>query len=81
MRESPGRRAALRSEPGQVVVFFALMIPVIFAFGSIVMSVGNWYVLKRHLQTQVDTAALAGAAWATSGCAGDAQQKRTPRAT
>ena len=70
-----GRRAALRSERGQVVVFFALMIPVIFAFGSIVMSVGNWYVLKRHLQTQADAAALAGAAWATSGCAGDAQQK------
>src|SRR5262249_2868721 len=60
-------------------VLFALMIPVIFAFGSIVMSVGNWYVLKRHLQTQVDAAALAGASWATSGCAGTAQQKLDAR--
>jgi hypothetical protein len=49
-----------RRERGQVVVLFALMVPVILAVGSIVMSVGNWYVLKRHLQTQVDSAALAG---------------------
>ena len=36
-------------------------------------------MLKRHLQTQVDAAALAGAAWATSGCSGNAQQKLTAR--
>ena len=46
-------------ERGQVVIVFALMIPVFFALGSVVMSVGNWYVHKRHLQTQVDAAVLA----------------------
>ena len=48
-------------ERGQVVVVFALLIPVIFALGAIVLDVGNWYVHKRHLQTQVDAAAFAGA--------------------
>jgi uncharacterized membrane protein len=47
-------------EAGQVVVLFALLVPVILTIGSIVVSAGNWYVLKRHLQTQVDMAALAG---------------------
>ena len=42
--------------------------------GSIVVSVGNWYVLKRHLQTEADAAALAGAAMA-NGCPGDAAAK------
>jgi hypothetical protein len=34
---------------------------------SIVLDVGNWWVLKRHLQTQVDAAALAGGP-AFTGC-------------
>jgi hypothetical protein len=46
-------------ERGQVIVLFALLTPVILTFGSIVVSAGNWYVLKRHLQTQADAAALA----------------------
>jgi hypothetical protein len=50
----------IRREGGQVIVLFALLVPVILTFGSIVVSAGNWYVLKRHLQTQVDMAALAG---------------------
>jgi hypothetical protein len=53
-------RITVRREVGQVVVLFALLVPVILTIGSIVVSAGNWYVLKRHLQTQVDTAALAG---------------------
>ncbi len=48
-------------ERGQVVVVFALLIPVIFALAAIVLDIGNWYVHKRHLQTQVDAAAFAGA--------------------
>ncbi len=48
-----------RAESGQVIVFFALLIPVLFAIGAVVLDVGNWYVHKRHLQTQVDAAALA----------------------
>src|SRR6188474_1969448 len=51
--------ARRNDQGGQVIVFFALLLPVIFAIGAIVMSVGNWYVHKRHLQTQVDAAALA----------------------
>lgn len=56
------RSSALTTrESGQVVVLFALLIPVMFALGAIVMDVGNWYVHKRHLQTQVDAAVLAAA--------------------
>jgi hypothetical protein len=54
------RRSPQRREAGQVVVLFALLLPVLLTIGSIVVSAGNWYVLKRHLQTQVDMAALAG---------------------
>jgi Putative Flp pilus-assembly TadE/G-like len=63
----------LRSERerGQVVVFFALLLPVLFALGAGVLSVGNWYVHKRHLQTQVDAAALASGP-AFVGCFHDA---------
>ena len=46
-------------EQGQVVVFFAVLLPVLLVLGSVVMSVGNWYVHKRHLQTQVDAAVFA----------------------
>ena len=58
-------------EHGQVTVFFALLIPVLFAIAAIVLDVGNWYVHKRHLQTQVDAAALA-AGPAFVGCFHDA---------
>lgn len=50
-----------RSERGQVVVFFALLIPVLFGLAAVVMDIGNWYVHKRHLQTQVDATVLAPA--------------------
>ena len=53
-------RGRPRREAGQVVVLFALLVPMILTIGSIVVSAGNWYVLKRHLQTQVDMSALAG---------------------
>jgi hypothetical protein len=56
LRASPTVR-----ERGQVVVLFALMIPVVFAIGAVVIDIGNWYVHKRHLQTQVDAAVLASA--------------------
>jgi hypothetical protein len=46
----------------------ALFLPVVLALGSVVVSIGNWYVLKRHLQTQVDSSALAGGP-AFTGCA------------
>jgi hypothetical protein len=57
-------------ERGQIIILFALFLPLILGIGSVVMSVGNWYVLKRHLQTQVDAAALAGGP-AFTGCGQD----------
>ena len=42
-----------------------------FGLGAIVLDIGNWYVHKRHLQTQVDAAALA-AAPSFTGCFHDA---------
>ena len=62
-----GRR---RRERGQVMVLLAITLPLILAFGSIVISVGNWYVHKRHLQTQVDAAAFASGTQFT-GCFAD----------
>ena len=54
-------------ERGQVVIFFALVLPVILGLGSVVVSVGNWYVHKKHLQTMVDAGALASGL-AFTGC-------------
>jgi Flp pilus assembly protein TadG len=65
------RGTRLSRESGQVVVLFALLLPVLFGIGAIVLDIGNWYVHKRHLQTQVDAAALAAAA-GFSGCFQDA---------
>ena len=39
----------------------AVGLPAFIAFGIFVIDVGNWWVHKRHLQTQADAAALAGA--------------------
>lgn len=64
------RARARTMERGQVMIFVALMLPVILTLGSVVVSAGNWYVLKRHLQTQVDAAALAGGPSFT-GCGQD----------
>jgi len=61
------RRTALRSQSGQVVLLFALVLPVVLALGSVVVSVGNWYVHKKHLQTLVDAGAFAGGT-AFNGC-------------
>jgi len=53
------RTSHLASERGQVAIMFALLIPVLFMLAAIVLDIGNWYVHKRHLQTQVDAAVLA----------------------
>ena len=54
-------------EHGQVVIFFALLLPVFLGMGSVVISIGNWYVHKKHLQTLVDAGALASGL-AFTGC-------------
>ena len=59
-----GGRRRTHDECGQVVVLFALLLPMLLALGAIVVSVGNWYTHARHLQTKVDAAAFAGGtAW------------------
>ena len=54
-------RHEARREHGQVVVAFAIL-PVVLALGAIVITLGNWYMHARHLQTKVDAAAFAGGA-------------------
>jgi Putative Flp pilus-assembly TadE/G-like len=53
-----------RCECGQVVVLFALLVPMLLALGAAVIGVGNWYVHAKHLQTKADAAVFAGGgAW------------------
>ena len=54
--------ALVRDEEGGVLVFFALAAPVLAIFLALSVDIGNWWVHKRHLQMQVDAAALAGGA-------------------
>lgn len=51
----------LRAENGGVLVFTALLMLIFVLLGGVAVDLGNSYVHKRHLQTQVDAAALAGA--------------------
>lgn len=44
-----------------MIVLTALVLPVALLFGGFVIDVANWFEHKRHLQTQADAAALAGA--------------------
>ena len=57
-------RTRFAREHGQVALMFALLLPVVFAIGGVVIGVGNWYVHGKNLQTKVDAAAFAGgSAW------------------
>jgi hypothetical protein len=47
-------------EDGGIVVFAAMLMPVLLLFLAFTVDIGNWWVHKRHLQLQVDAAALAG---------------------
>jgi hypothetical protein len=49
----------LRDARGATLVIFALWLPVLVLFGTFVLDIGNWFVHKRHLQTQADAGALA----------------------
>jgi len=41
-------------------VLFAILLPLILLLGVVTVNAGNWWVHKRHLQTQVDAAVFAG---------------------
>ncbi|HEX8854153.1 MAG TPA: TadE family protein [Thermoleophilaceae bacterium] len=47
-------------ERGGVLVMFALWLPILVLFITLVVDVANWFEHKRHLQLQADAAALAG---------------------
>src|SRR5690242_3563693 len=50
---------------GQVMIMAVGAFVMMLALAVLVVDVGNWFVHHRHLQTQVDAAALAGGqAWA-----------------
>jgi hypothetical protein len=51
---------AYQHERGQVVVFFAVLLPALLALGGVVIGAGNWFVHAKHLQTKADAGALAG---------------------
>ena len=53
-------RERSQDERGVSIVLVALVLPLILLLGVVTVDVGNWWVHKRHLQTQVDAAAFAG---------------------
>jgi Putative Flp pilus-assembly TadE/G-like len=52
---------AIAREEGGVLVMVAIVLPVMVVFVAFVIDVGNWFAHRRHLQTQADAAAFAGA--------------------
>jgi hypothetical protein len=55
------RRFVLRDERGQTFVLFAVLLPLILLLVGIAWDAGNWWIHRKHLQTQVDAAVLAAA--------------------
>ena len=49
----------LRAEDGSVIALVGLLMPFILLLLALAIEIGNWYEHKRHLQVQVDAAALA----------------------
>jgi Putative Flp pilus-assembly TadE/G-like len=58
---TPRRGEACANERGVILVLVSIVLPLILILSVVVVDVGNWWVHKRHLQTQVDAGALAGA--------------------
>lgn len=62
-----GNRSRLSAQKGVLLVFTALLLPVVFACAGLAVDLGNMYVHKSNLQNAVDSAALAGAAGYIAG--------------
>lgn len=60
-----------RDSTGAVLVFVAILLPVMIGVGGLVVDAGNWFSHKRHLQVQADAAALAGAGKFQAQCVGE----------
>lgn len=54
-------RSVVAGEQGGVIVMVAIALPLLILLVGFVIDIGNWFVHQRHLQTQADAAALAGA--------------------
>jgi len=52
-------RVDARDQRGVMIVLLAVLLPLLLLVGVLSVDIGNWWVHKRHLQTQVDAAALA----------------------
>src|SRR4051812_24292951 len=64
-----GRIKAVREEHGAVAVLVAIVMPILLILTSFAIDGANFWVHRRHLQTQADAAALAGgAAMQVTGC-------------
>ena len=66
-----GSRRCAHDERGQVVLLFALLLPMLLALGAVVVGLGNWFTHARNLQTKVDAAAFAGGAMWGFPCGAD----------
>lgn len=62
-----GNRSRPSVQKGVLLVFTALLLPVVFACAGLAVDLGNMYVHKSNLQNAVDSAALAGAAGYIAG--------------
>ena len=62
-----GNRSRPSAQKGVLLVFTALLLPVVFACAGLAVDLGNMYVHKSNLQNAVDSAALAGAAGYIAG--------------
>lgn len=54
--------AAQKSNRGSVIIFVALVLPILIALAALAVDLGRAYVAKNELQNAADAAALAGAA-------------------
>lgn len=61
----------LHSEKGQVLIFFAALLPVAIAFLGFTLDIGRLQLVSVQLQTAVDAASLAGASTAKTVVVGD----------
>lgn len=57
----PDSRPAARQDSGAILVYVALLIPVLLGVAAIAVDVSRWYVETQRVQKTVDAAALAAA--------------------
>ena len=73
----PTLHRAARDERGTIALTVAFLFPFFLAFIALVLTAGDWWVHKRHLQTQADAAALAAAQGFGFPCTGSRTRVET----